>query len=400
MRRDNLLLVMLSLIMALMVFLPAAAFDTGENDDFFSGDVDEFTGACLKAYVLNAMLGFDGFASVSETDDMWIFLGGIPGEFQYDSIYITVNKQTGEEGILDPLNEEDFEILMAAVPLEIPEPFIGKESTFELEPPAETAGTAVENPAGNEAPVESSVCPTPQSCADESAGTCAERCGGNNACLEHCLRAGSGTPMSYSTVLPIVDDGLPKMSDAFITDMGLLAEEKMLGTTAYDTSYIAYPYKITVTNNKLKTFSFMSLPPLNGNKNAVIHFNLGWESGPDNTDYGQSNCGMFARWGDSGYVEFWIDQAGAAGIYSWYGRNGESHDDNSFGPEAASGSMPVTILLTDSNAAILCDGKVCAFSNSIPLPDPGYWQFLATSGTESGFGTRCEYSDIEILTFE
>ncbi len=403
MRRTRFFL-LLSLITALTVFftIPAAAFDTGENDFFFSGDVDDFTGACLKAYVLNAMLGFDGFAEISETDDLWIFLGGIPGEFQWDPIYITINKQTGEEGTLEPINQDDFDILMTAQPLEIPEAFIGKEIAFDLESSAKPADVSEDAAALSESTAESAVCPTPLSCSDESAGTCAERCGSNNACLEHCFRSGNiSTSHQYAPESTSVDDRLPVMSDGFIADMALLAEEGMLGTKAYDTSYIAYPYMITVDNNKPKTFSFMTLPAVGSDeKNAVIHFNLTWKSAPENPDYGLSNCGMFARWGDSGYVELWIDQAGNAGIYSWYAKRGESHDEKSYGPEAASGSMPVTILLLDSSAAILCDGKVCASAKSVLMTDPGYWNFLATSGTESGFGTRCEYTDIEVLTFE
>ena len=191
------------------------------------------------------------------------------------------------------------------------------------------------------------------------------------------------------------------MSDGFIKDMALLADDGLLGTKAYNTSYIAYPYRITVDNTMLKTWSFMSLPALGSDEiNAVIRFNLRWESAPDNPNLGASNCGMLGRSGTGGYVEFWIDQSGNAGIYSWYANRGESHDEDSFGSESTSGSMPVTILLLDSRAAIVCDGKVCASTDSVPLTDPGYWNFLATTGTESGFGTRCEYSDIEILTFE
>lgn len=397
MKRTKILCVLLSLIMVLMALLPAAA-NTGDTDEFFSGDLDDFTGACLKAYVLNAMLGFDGFASISETDDLWIFLGGIPGEFQWDPIYITINKQTGESGTLEPINAEDFEILTAAVPLEIPEEFIGKESTFSLESSAETTETEVESPTENESAVESAVCPSPLSCADTEAGTCADRCGSNNACLERCLRSGNVFPEhQYNPIAPVVEDELPKMSDAFLADMVLLAEKGMLGTEAYNTTYVTMN-KISINAKQVNSWYFNLLGE--DIKNGIVHFNLRWESDPENQKLGDSNCGMFGRYDNSGYINFWIDQTGSAGIYNRSANSGEELDENSFGPEATSGSMPVTILLLDNNAVILCDGEVCASSNSIQRATPGYFLFYATTGTDSGIGTRCEYADIEILSFE
>ena len=133
----------------------------------------------------------------------------------------------------------------------------------------------------------------------------------------------------------------------------------------------------------------------------VIRAKITWKSASDTPQWADSGCGFVFREQDTDNhmkANFALD--GSVYITGIRNSNWLSYGKKSFDRHSTSGTAYFTLAASGGDVTVMIDDSIVHEARNVALTDPGYLAFVVVSGTNKGFGTRCEFEEIELFVIE
>ena len=133
----------------------------------------------------------------------------------------------------------------------------------------------------------------------------------------------------------------------------------------------------------------------------VIRADVKWSSASDIANWPFSGCGwVFGESDDENFHLAYLSLDGYGFLKKWVNGNEEVVVKNYYGPlSTPEGEAELILAVQDQRAAFYVNGEEVynTYDGNIT---PGTLSFSVHSGTNKGFGTRCEMTDIGLMVFE
>jgi hypothetical protein len=136
-------------------------------------------------------------------------------------------------------------------------------------------------------------------------------------------------------------------------------------------------------------------------ENFVIRADVKWNSASDIANWPFSGCGwVFGEADDENFHLVYLSLDGYGFFKKWVNGNEEVLVKHYIGPVSTpEGEAELILAVQDQRASLFVDGEE-VFNTYDGNITPGTLSFSVHSGTNKGFGTRCEMTDIGLMVFE
>jgi hypothetical protein len=136
-------------------------------------------------------------------------------------------------------------------------------------------------------------------------------------------------------------------------------------------------------------------------ENFVIRADVKWSSASDIANWPFSGCGwVFGETDDKNFHSVYLSLDGYGFFKKWVNGNEEVLVKHYIGPVSTpDGEAEFILAVQDQRASFFVDGEE-VFNTYDGNITPGKLSFSVHSGTNKGFGTRCEMTDIGLMVFD
>lgn len=214
-------------------------------------------------------------------------------------------------------------------------------------------------------------------------------------CIVFLMPAGLAAAQDESVSL---DTDTKDISDEFIDIVDYLYEDEGLISTNVGDYYFVDDYTDEWAQMYWYQWSYLTDMEI---ADFVIRAKITWKSASDTPQWADSGCGFVFREQDAdNHLKANLALDGNVYINGARNANWLSYGTKSFDRHSTSGSAYFTLAASGSDVTVMIDDSIVHQARNVAMTDPGYLAFVVVSGTNKGFGTRCEFEEVEIFVIE